>query len=93
MRDVHTFPISGANLIMSMVRLLCRELAHLTRQVIGTSRIHVPRCINWIGRSMPLLMTLQGSLLLIILAIVPDPQEILLEATMTSGGKVTIKST
>ena len=38
-------------------------------------------------------MTCQGGLLLITLAIVPDPQEILLEATMTMGGKVTIKPT
>ena len=42
---------------------------------------------------MPLLMTCQGTLLLITLAIVPDPQEILLEATLAPGGKVTIKST
>ena len=42
---------------------------------------------------MALLMTRQGSLLLITLAIVPDPQEILLEATMTTESKVTIKTT
>ena len=42
---------------------------------------------------MSLLMTRQGSLLLITLAIVLDPQEIPLEATMTMGSKVTIKST
>jgi hypothetical protein len=42
---------------------------------------------------MPLVMTRQGSLLLITLATISDPQEILLEATMTTGGKVTIKST
>ena len=42
---------------------------------------------------MPLLMTCQGTLLLITLAIVLDPQEIMLEATMTTGGKVTIKPT
>ena len=45
------------------------------------------------GRSVALLMTCQGNLLPITLAIVPNPQEILFEAMMTMGSKVTIKTT
>ena len=95
MRDVHTCSIGGANLIMTTIWLLGGELAHLTRQVIGSSRVHVPRRINGVGRSVPVLVTrhCSGSLLVIALVIVANAEEVLLEASMTAGGDMALKAT
>src|SRR3954463_9365186 len=79
---------------MTAVWLLGGELVHLTRQVIGSSRIHVPCRIHGVGRSVPVLVARHssGRLLIITLAIVSNAEEVLLEASMTTGGDVTLKT-
>ena len=42
MRDVHTFPIGGVNLVGTMIGLTSVKLAHLARQMIRGPSIHVP---------------------------------------------------
>ena len=72
MGDAHTCSVSGVHLIMTAIWLLDRELAHLAGEVVGSSRVHIPRRINGVGRSAAVIMTRHrgGSLLIIPFAIV-----------------------
>jgi hypothetical protein len=69
---------------MTTIWLLGGELAHLTRQVIGSSRVRVPRRINGVGWGVPEFLTHHGSSSLLVVAfpIVANAKEVLLEASM-----------
>jgi hypothetical protein len=71
---------------MTTIWLLGGELAHLTRQVIGSSRVHVPWQINGVGRGVPAFLTRHnsGSLLVIAFSIIANADKVLLEASMTA---------
>ena len=71
------------------------KLAHVVGEVVGSSRVHVPRGINRVGWSTPVLMThhRSGRLFFIPLAIVAEAKEILLVAAMTARGYVALNAT
>jgi hypothetical protein len=100
MRDVHTCPIGGVNLVRTMVGITGIELAQLARQMIRSTGVHVPVRIN-IGLSVPLLTLRSGTIghgnltgiVAGVLAVVADAEEAALKPAMTLGSKVTVTTT
>jgi hypothetical protein len=84
--NAHNCSIGGANLIMTTIWLLGGEFSHLTCQMIGSSRVRVPRRINGVGQGVPVFMTRHssGSLLVIAFSIIANADKVLLEASMTA---------
>jgi hypothetical protein len=100
MRDVHTCPIGGVNLVRTMVDITGIELAQLARQMIRSTGVHVPVRIN-IGLSVPLLTLRSGAIghgsltgiVAGVLAVIADAEEAALKPAMTLGGEMTVTPT
>jgi hypothetical protein len=100
MREVHTCPIGGVNLVGTMVDITGIELAQLARQMIRSTGVHVPVRIN-IGLSVPLLTLRSGaighggltSIVAGVLAVIPNAKEAALKPAMTLRGEMAVTPT
>ena len=68
---------------MTSIWLASGELVELTRQMVCGACVHVPGRIHRIGGSEPRLLCRQSSLLLVAFPIIPNAEEVALEAGLT----------
>ena len=100
MRDAHTCPIGGVNLVGAGVDIASVKLAQLTRQVISGLSVHAPVGIN-ISLRLPLLglgrrtvsHSSLTSIVTSVLAVIAEAKKAALEAAMALGSNMALTAT